>query len=471
MKFNLLFIALFLFPISFWSQEEISIKLINAETSAPIPFATMVGKNKGWVSDQEGIFTVSKNRLIDGDSVEVRSVGYSSERFSSKKILIDKTIKLSPNRIHLKEVAIKATKYKKGKLGYKKFSWGNDGHNKFTGGVQLSDSTYPQIAILLPNNQKYNGVLKNISLYISKRSDSPIEINLHEAQTRNLFGKKINNEPLYLRSTKDKYWATIDLSTFNIAIPPEGIYVAINWDVGNIFQSQKLDTIYRDYSVKKNGIKHKQTKTISYKGVLLGTQSVEYPNLYQKLDNSWINTFEYFDSISKSKGYYYNSNITYSQPAIYANILYDKKEKRRERRKREKFLKRTVESFVSEQQQHTELNKYFSFEDLDTRTYPQNSIKELVESVLLCASDDDYIYFMYNLMAVTEEDITHFSELSEILNSKTKVNTIFDHVNIDDLEVLELVENTAKIRLKTSYLQAIKINNRWKLTFEAIEKK
>ncbi|MCK7590456.1 DUF5686 and carboxypeptidase regulatory-like domain-containing protein [Subsaxibacter sp. CAU 1640] len=99
MKFqHILFVTILLGWSTLMFSQQITGQIIDAKTNEPIAFATVqYGENSGVVSNMEGYFTLSMERLTDETMLTVSFMGYQTQELSIK------TLESQSNLIKLKE--------------------------------------------------------------------------------------------------------------------------------------------------------------------------------------------------------------------------------------------------------------------------------------------------------------------------------------------------------------------------------
>lgn len=102
---RILTLLLFFLTLTTQAQTAITIKVKDAESNAPLPFATIESNGKSYITDVDGKLVLDK----PGISITVSYTGYSSEKFSPKKGQRFYTAGLVPHIEELKEVIITTT--------------------------------------------------------------------------------------------------------------------------------------------------------------------------------------------------------------------------------------------------------------------------------------------------------------------------------------------------------------------------
>jgi hypothetical protein len=127
------------------SSQSISVQVKDSLSLSPIPFSTVsFSNNKGLISDENGIFQLITNELINQDSLFVSSMGYEKVSYPLLKFK-DSIIYLSPKPVVLNDVILT---------------------NKRLSSIEIVQEVYKNID---KNYEK--GITKN-KIFLSKRSTS-----------------------------------------------------------------------------------------------------------------------------------------------------------------------------------------------------------------------------------------------------------------------------------------------------------
>jgi len=101
---SFLFLSLFL---SFWTITAQKITLLDRDSKEPVSFATIsFGNGKGTFADGDGVFTLSRKRYPDVDSLTVTSIGYEDLKVAADGI--ESTLYLDPATAQLDAVIVQA---------------------------------------------------------------------------------------------------------------------------------------------------------------------------------------------------------------------------------------------------------------------------------------------------------------------------------------------------------------------------
>lgn len=101
---NLLFLSFFLVC---WIASAQKITLVDVNSKEPVSFATIsFGNGKGTFADGDGIFTLSRKRYPDVDSLTVSSIGYEDLKIAADDVV--KTLFMNPSTAQMDAIVILA---------------------------------------------------------------------------------------------------------------------------------------------------------------------------------------------------------------------------------------------------------------------------------------------------------------------------------------------------------------------------
>lgn len=191
---------------------------------APISFATVELLKEGprhfFQSDEKGELSIDWPMVNPQDSVEVRNIAYQSKRFSIKELSEISVIQLQEKQYKIKAVEVRPSKEKLMMLGNKRdFTVWSIYFNK----VELAQHT---------PNPNLNGYIEKVRVYMDNSYDKqwkhlPFRLQLYHG--RDAVGETplIQGGVIASLNPKRKHWAEIDLSSFQINFPKEGVYIAV----------------------------------------------------------------------------------------------------------------------------------------------------------------------------------------------------------------------------------------------------
>ncbi|WP_163273329.1 carboxypeptidase-like regulatory domain-containing protein [Dysgonomonas sp. 511] len=221
---------LILFPKKTIIVKEYTIKgTICHETSgSPISYATLQikGKPKGVVADHNGFFEFTLSELELADSLTASCLGYERRTFGTDTLLAKPEVRiaLKEKPLNIESVIVTATKLPK-----KSKTLGN--RNIFTTGSIYLDTHGQQIALYIENKKHLNGYIRKVSYHLSNKGnvEAPFRVRIFDVDTlTNAPGKDILPEILVIQPPQDTNgWFDVNLSEYQIFVPPNGFFVAI----------------------------------------------------------------------------------------------------------------------------------------------------------------------------------------------------------------------------------------------------
>jgi len=217
MRILLIFFVFFSFVI--FSQNPFNAAIIDAETRAPIPFASIgiKGKNIGTVANERGNFELNILLCDEDDTLKISAIGYKTKAFtvSEARQSGTKIIILEPKTVKLDEVVIKSKKVKRKVLGTTKYSTRNCSAFMGTNGNWKGEE-----AAIRANNEKGKHVfIEDFNFYIiqNKYEDSLIfRLNLYSVNAKNLPGETFLKKPIIFKTTVKQGVVHVDLKPYNI---------------------------------------------------------------------------------------------------------------------------------------------------------------------------------------------------------------------------------------------------------------
>ena len=213
-------------------------KFVDKNTNKPISYCTITCSNDqtGGFSDSLGIIAIQN--IINCDKILVTSLGYKSEVFMVKNnpqktkdtllfYLTPDTLKLEEVQIAKDATKIKLVKYNLGHFKSKKELI--DG----TGAIGNTRALY----IKNPTNNTSTKITKVLySIYGYKDSklvdnqSAMVRINLfRKAENSDAPGLPLINEDIIIRTKKGQGQIIYDVSKYNILLPKDGVFIAIQW--------------------------------------------------------------------------------------------------------------------------------------------------------------------------------------------------------------------------------------------------
>jgi hypothetical protein len=219
---RLIFLFLFL-PIFTFAQTTVK-GTVKDVRGNPLPFTNIVSirYNKGTITNDKGKFEF--NNIEVDDSVKITNIAYQpriiaiSDIISNGEIILKDSVKL------LREVIVRNFNQFKNNivLGYFKFS--KNGEFKLEPGSQL--------AIFIDNPLKREGWIKNVKFSIKHfgKCKNGFRLRILQADSISLIPSlDILDESIVMKSSGLSKNNTVDLSSYKLIMPKEGVYVLLEW--------------------------------------------------------------------------------------------------------------------------------------------------------------------------------------------------------------------------------------------------
>jgi len=221
-------------------------KIYSAE-GAPISYATVELVNEGpqelFQSNEKGELSIDWPMVNPQDSVEVRNIAYQTKRFSIEELLEINVIHLQEKQYKIKAVEVRPAKEKLMMLGNK---------SDFT--VWSIYFNKVELAQHIPN-PKLKGYIEKVRVYMDNYYDKqwkhlPFRLQLYHG--RDAVGETplIQGGVIASLNPKRKHWAEVDLSSFKINFPKEGVYVAVAPLPKQFYDSLGIDA--ERYTIRKH---------------------------------------------------------------------------------------------------------------------------------------------------------------------------------------------------------------------------
>jgi hypothetical protein len=212
-------------------------KFLDKSTNKPVSYCTITCSNdqKGGFSDAFGIINIQD--LMNCDNILVTSLGFKNEIFELKKnspknndtlffYLTPDTLRLEEVQIAKDATKIKLVKYNLGYFNSKKEITDHSGLIGRTNALYIQNPT---------NNTstKITKLLYSIDSHRDPHFDnqsSIVRINLfRKEENSDAPGSPLLNEDIIVKTKKGQGEIIYDISKYNILLPKDGVFVAIQW--------------------------------------------------------------------------------------------------------------------------------------------------------------------------------------------------------------------------------------------------
>ncbi len=218
-----LLIQLLLVPSLMFAQPNIRGAIVNKHKD-PLPLTNIVLQNRavGTITNEKGEFILSN--ITTADSIKITNIAYYSKVIAISNLRNNDTIILDENIQQLNDIVLKnLSKYKEEiKLGFDNYS--NNGEFKFGPGNQ--------IALFIANKLEIEGWIKGVSFKVKELGKCKNSMRIRLMQMDTLHFKPsidILEENIIIKSGDLKKSNYLDLSTYKIMLPKEGIFIVLEW--------------------------------------------------------------------------------------------------------------------------------------------------------------------------------------------------------------------------------------------------
>jgi hypothetical protein len=245
-------------------------------------------KYLGIYTFENGAFELSDTTIQNGDTLTVSFLGYEY-----KNIQLQSTnnnyqlgiIQLQPITNQLPTLTINPAN--------KLVTVGNFEREGFktTGFLYGKKRTFQrQKAIFIPNNKKYFGTIETVSFWVTKwaKPKTPFRVRIYAADENGQATKDLLLESVIaqgLKRRKKNRWVEVDLSQYQIQIPENGFFVAMEW----LYRAEKKYNRKVNISKKNEKGKYETVRTEIWFGQDLGgIVDKERPNTtWNVRDGKW----------------------------------------------------------------------------------------------------------------------------------------------------------------------------------------
>jgi hypothetical protein len=260
-----------------FAQKEIKGYIFDRKTNESIAYAILSASNNNYGTYADSLGYFKFNYSSEKDSIRITHLGYKPIMVNLNSLKNDPRIYLDPNPIGLNDVVVKATKMKR-----KEIKIGNL-KNKEAVWLVPSYATIFATYIPFPKNEN-NLTLNSISLKLHLTDKNyPLRIRLFNVGNDGKPSEDILKENVILKAfdkVNTNYTAVVDISKYNIKMPNEGVFVALEWiDLEGSAKDMKAAGKNGPYVFSTRHIKIYNTRWVKF----------YYQNSWQKRpDNSTI---------------------------------------------------------------------------------------------------------------------------------------------------------------------------------------
>lgn len=289
-------IILFL-TMSLYGQTTLKGIIADAETKAPLPYATVVviKSQTGTIANKDGAFeiTIAEDK-IPIDTLELSHLGYNKTKVSVSDFVKNRNgqIALKVNPTVLTDVVVVPKKYRLESVGI---------FAKKPQGFHVTNVFNHKQGNYIENKNGKQGWIKSVSYYIYPLGHPETPFRVRIMSVNNKKGCPDNdllNENVIVVA-KGPGWIKVDMEKYNIVFPKEGVFVVMEWiNSGDQYfykhsRTRKNDkgvteTFMESYYGQVIGTVLKQPKMVTW-GLSLGGEWIPYNMFYKGYPNLMIN--------------------------------------------------------------------------------------------------------------------------------------------------------------------------------------
>ncbi len=236
--------------------------ILEHDTMASIPYATVSVKNRtlGTIADNKGYFEIILDSKYADDTAIFSSMGYESfpipvRELSGKKNLV---IRLKKQFIPIPPVEISPEDFEILNSGNQK---------KKSKGSLYIDTQGQQAAIFLENHKGREGRLLKIQYYLSDEgnTEAPFRVRIYRKEKETgKPGKDMLPEIIVVKPGIESGWYNVDLRTYNIEFPSEGLFVAMEGIFPNDYEYYSNENEFVDIGMSNKSEMPSLPSSISY---------------------------------------------------------------------------------------------------------------------------------------------------------------------------------------------------------------
>jgi hypothetical protein len=202
-----------------FSQNRLSLEVLDAKTLKPVPFCEVIyGKNLGTVTNNDGTITISFETLPD--FITVYNLAYETQYVKISETPNSYKIFLEPKVYEIPEVNVLPKQEQLLKIGFFKKD------NK--GSMSTTRRGY-HWALFIANDRQVNGTIKNVQFYMRKLYENPtaaFRVHIYEIDTITQGpGQELLPENIFAKAKKGNEWVIVDVAKYQIKFPKEGFFI------------------------------------------------------------------------------------------------------------------------------------------------------------------------------------------------------------------------------------------------------
>lgn len=211
--------------------------IVDAETQKPLAYASVgiLEEPLGTLTNEQGAFTLTIPAAYPNKPVRISAIGYEPKEVALQELTdaatIHKKIEISlqAKPVQLSEVKVKATQWKKKKLG------GSAGpntffHHTFTAYQRpIQESLGREVGVIIPNGNKQTFLSKlNFCLSNNQFEELKFRVNLYAVKDGQPAESLSSQEILTSVKNLKKGWVQVDLEPYNLYVSQDFV-IALEW--------------------------------------------------------------------------------------------------------------------------------------------------------------------------------------------------------------------------------------------------
>ena len=220
--------------LSFAQQDKVLTGQIFDETTGEtIPYATIeiFEKEIGTAANSKGIYSLQLPNDFINQTLSISALGYSK-----KEIQINNEFDIKNCSIYLEPQIYTLPEFTFRDLSGQTEQLGNTPVDEDKGGSYPGLIIGEQIAVYMKPKTDYPAIIKFVSFHIEKktrgfkRANTPFRIRIYGVDTISRGpGQDLIIEDLIVSGPKKGGWFTVDVSSYQIPVPENGFFVAMEW--------------------------------------------------------------------------------------------------------------------------------------------------------------------------------------------------------------------------------------------------
>jgi hypothetical protein len=225
----------FLINIFVIAQQNIVLsgQIFDETTGESIPYTTIeiFEKEIGTAANSNGIFSLQLPNDFINQTLSISALGYSK-----KEIQINNEFDIKNCSIYLEPQIYTLPEFTFRDLSGQTEQLGNIPVDKEFGGIFSGSSIGKQVAVYMKTQTNYPAIIKSVSFHIEKktrgfkRANTPFRIRIYGVDTISRGpGQDLIIEDLIVSGPKKGGWFTVDVSSYQIPVPENGFFVAMEW--------------------------------------------------------------------------------------------------------------------------------------------------------------------------------------------------------------------------------------------------